>query len=186
VPRNAKRSPENPDTVAGRLEAKIREAHPGLTIQTAVQRVADATGLSKSQINRIRAGETRKPHSSTLSRLAEHLGTTAQLLRHGVDTQQTDAFAVAFPSREEAGNADPTLQVSSTVVSLRRYPRELQVRACRAAVAAMLDVVASAGQIMPEGYRSLAYLDGMQRTTTAQLMDQSEESSPSSASLPSA
>jgi hypothetical protein len=140
--------------------------------------------VSKSQINRIRAGETRKPHSSTLSRLAEHLGTTAQWLRHGVAAEQTDAFAVAFPSKEEAGNADPTLQVASTLRSLRRYPRDLQVRACRAAVAAMLDVVASAGQLMPEGYQSLAYLDGMQSTTTTLVTELFGEGSRSGANLP--
>jgi hypothetical protein len=86
-------------------------------------------------------------------------------LRDGVAAEQTDVFAVAFPSKEEAGNADPTLQVSAAIQRLRHYPRELQVRACRAAVAAMLDVVASAGLLMPEGYQSLAYLDGMQSTT---------------------
>jgi transcriptional regulator with XRE-family HTH domain len=127
--------------------------------------LAEHTKISLSQINRIRSGKTARPHLNTLRTLAAALNTTVAWLRDGVHEEQLDAFAATIPSVEEAKKADPLEKVRVLLNELRFLPREAQVKACRAAVSAMLDALAGAGQMVPEAYQSLVYLDGIGSVT---------------------
>ncbi len=148
-------------TIGERLDEAIQRFYAGIALHAAILQLAESTNLSPSQINRIRSGDTKNPRRSTLLGLAVSLNTTVEWLRDGVDAQQLDAFAITIPTPREAELVDPTIKVRMVLESMKSYPRDLQVRACRAAVSAALNVVAAAGQLMPEAYQSLAFLDGV-------------------------
>jgi transcriptional regulator with XRE-family HTH domain len=166
VPRKRKPVADNgPSPIGERLEEAIRRFYGSVALDPATMELAEATGLSRSQINKIRNGTTRRPHLSTLRRLADRLNVTVEWLRDGARFQQLDAFAIALPTPQEAETADPATKLVVLLKTLEDYSRDVQVRACREAVSAILDVLASAGELMPEAYQTLAYLDGLGRAT---------------------
>jgi hypothetical protein len=63
---------------------------------------------------------------------------------------------------------DPVERLATVLEDLRQLPRELQARACRDAVSAMLASVAQAGAMMPaKSYLAMIHLDAMQKRAYA-------------------
>jgi hypothetical protein len=101
----------------------------------------------------------------TLERVALALDVRAGWLIDGAGNQQLNFWPILVHTDAETElPAAPEMQVQTVIRDLATLSLPVRTRACRAAVAAMLEVAAGAGEVMgPESYRSLMRLDAMQR-----------------------
>jgi hypothetical protein len=106
---------------------------------------------------------TQKLRRSTLRSIAFALDVRPDWLDSGVGTQQLAFWPALLPTdTEDAG--DPIEHVTAVVQMLDSLKSETRLRACRAAVAAMLTSVSGAGEVLPpEAYRRLMHLDALHR-----------------------
>jgi hypothetical protein len=101
----------------------------------------------------------------TLDAVAIALDANPQWVRDGQGPRQLTLWPILLRASAETGVSDPVEQMTSVATQVKRLPPRVQVLACRAAVAAMLDVVSAEGETLDDqAYRCLMRLDALRRT----------------------
>lgn len=126
--------------------------------------LAKEARVDRSTLHRILVGgKTRKPHGDTLERVAKAVGVAPDWLLYGPGSPQLALLSAESEPDQSAGAGEPADQVLAALRSIEHLPRDVRIRACRAAVTALLSSVASDGTPAPaEGYRILMILDALQ------------------------
>jgi hypothetical protein len=113
---------------------------------------------------------TSSLRASTLAAVAVALDANPQWVRDGQGQKQLALWPILLPTAAEAVVSDPAEHVKLVLEQVTTLPRMVQVRACRAAVSAMLDVVAQEGQTLDDqAYRCLMRLDAIRRSSARQV-----------------
>ena len=101
----------------------------------------------------------------TLNAVAMVLDANPQWVRDGQGPRQLAFWPILLPSEAEQVIAEPVEQVTLVLNQVRKLPRAVQIRAFRAAIAALLDAVAQEGQTLDDqAYRCLMRLDALRRS----------------------
>lgn len=157
--------------VRERIRKQIVRRHgritPGVLRQVAADaRIAETTLARLLTYKDTRA--TTSPRPSTVSAIALALDVSPNFLLTGVKTLQKE-IPFDLPARYAVPPSDDPIDSLMNVVNgVRELPKELQTRACRDAVDAILAAVAAAGAMMPaRAYLSMMHLDAMQRLEPA-------------------
>ena len=112
---------------------------------------------------------TMSLRESTLAAAAVALDANPHWVRDGQGQKQLAFWPILLPTLAESVVSDPAEQVRLVLEQVVLLPRMVQVKACRAAVSAMLDVVAEQGQTLDDqAYRCLMRLDAIRRSATRQ------------------
>jgi len=110
---------------------------------------------------------TRQLRRQTLDAVAIALDTSPQWLRDGQGPKQLGLWPILLPVAAEAAVANPDEQVPMVLEVIRTLPEHVRLRAYRAAVAAVIDVVTNEGSSPgEEAYRCLMRLDALRRAPT--------------------
>jgi hypothetical protein len=158
------------DAIRRRICDRIRDLHGDVTPAT-VKAVAERAKIEPTTLARFvlyfedAERRTDAMRSKTLERVALALDVRAGWLIGGVGNQQLNFWPILVHTDAETElPAAPETQVQTAIRDLAALSLAVRTRACRAAVAAMLEVTAGAGEVMSsESYRSLMRLDAMQR-----------------------
>jgi len=101
----------------------------------------------------------------TLDAAAVALDANPQWVRDGQGQKQLAFWPILLPSSAETVVGDPAEHVRLVLDQVATLPRTVQIRAFRAAVAAVLDVVVEEGQTLDDqAYRCLMRLDALRRS----------------------
>lgn len=150
-----------------RLVTVISKRHGEVNPQV-LREVSKKAGISYTTLARLvfyRAEKrTMTCRLATLNAIGLALDASPIWLRDGQGAQQLGFWPILTASKAEA-MADEPLECLSTVIEfLRELPDHIVTRACRAAVAAAIEVVIANGEGAPAAaYRSLMHLDAMHR-----------------------
>lgn len=108
---------------------------------------------------------TQSLRPAVLRAVALALDIRPEWLLDGQGDQQLGFWPILVSEEAESEISSPIDQVLTALRGLEHLTPETVLRACRAAVAAMLDTSSSQGEVMPaEAYRCLMRLDALQRT----------------------
>ena len=108
---------------------------------------------------------TRALRRQTLEAVAIALDVNPQWLRDGQGPRQLGLWPILLPAPAEGAVANPDEQVPMVLDLIRALPQQVRLRAYRAAVAAVIEVVTSEGKSPgDEAYRCLMRLDALRRS----------------------
>lgn len=150
-----------------RLRQCIEERYGEITPK-ALRELAAAARVNYTTLARYLRYPTERsvqaPRARTLNQICLALDIRPEWLREGQGTQQLAFWPILLPSDAETEIPEPAELVRRALDNLRNLPPAVQRRACREAVSAMINTVASEGVMMPtEGYMCLMHLDALQR-----------------------
>lgn len=101
----------------------------------------------------------------TLEAVAVALDVNPQWLRDGQSPKQLGLWPLLLPASAEGSVANPDEQVFAVLREVGALPERIRLRAFRAAIAAVIEVVANEDQSLGDGaYRCLIRLDALRRS----------------------
>ena len=154
-------------TVRPRVERLIEERYGAVT-KEAIRLLAEAADMPYTTIARFlgyTATPTQTMRRSNLAKLAVALDTSETWFLDGQGAEQRGLWPIVVHYQPEPGEVEPVEQVETVLGHVARLPKLVALKACRAATAAILEVVVSNGTMVPgEAYECLVRLDAQHRT----------------------
>lgn len=160
--------PSDPEAVRSHLCALVEQRYGGLS-RDALRRAAREAGIEYTTLARYfgvytNGRQTRRLQASTLRSLLEVLQADPPARPGGRAHEQIDLWPVLVRPEPEAFLPDPITRLNELMAHVRSLPYEVRVRACRAAVSAVLASVADMGESVPDdSYELLRQMDSLQR-----------------------
>ena len=150
-----------------RIEGLVRKRFGELSTLV-VRRLAQECRVSYTTLARflLYGGRQRtsRLRRGTLDRMALFFDVNPTWLTTGQGTRQLDLWPILVSADAEARVDGPIQELERTVAAIRMLPESVAVQACRAAVAATIDVCSARGVPLPaEVYRGLMRLYALQR-----------------------
>lgn len=153
-------------TVRPRVERLIEKQYGAVT-KKAIRQLAVAADLPYTTIARFlgyTAAPTQNMRSRNLIKLAAALDTSETWLLDGQGAEQRGFWPIVVHYTPESGEVKPVEQVQTVLRHVARLSKPIALKACRAATAAILEVVVSNGAMIPgEAYECLVRLDAQHR-----------------------
>lgn len=156
-----------------RLTDLIEERWGGVD-SSAVRELADEAGVAYSTLARLLLYEgkqaTRSPRRRTINSVARALDVNPNWLADGKGSRQLGLWPVILDDDDVEDVQAPVDELASALQELQGLPAEIQLRACRAALASILNVVVTrGGRVTGTLYNHLIRLDIQHRGTGDQI-----------------